>query len=250
MTATVLLTALPITLAADAQAHLTAFVTHKLVPEPPDGEPERSWTLADFPAVADWVDTLAASTLTLSTSMDPDHAIPLHVVSNPAPDPAAWAACLPSTVPVGGFPSPTYSEEDWRTLPASRLSDHAIDLHLAAATAAPTKCPGVQGNPIAEAALDAIGQLEQSPTLRRLRGLLEQRAGRATAVLQQRTADALTTIGPLIESVSRAELSTGPALPNTSPKPTTSRRPSRYSSTTPAGRPCSPARSTTRRRGS
>jgi hypothetical protein len=213
VTATVLLTALPVSLAADAPVHLTAFVTHKLVPEPPPEDPQRPFTLAEFPAVADWVATLTGSTLTLTTSVDPARAIPLRVVSDPAADQAAWAACLPATVPVAGFPTPSYSREDWRSLPASRLSDHAIDLHLAAATAAPTRRPGVQGDPVAEAALDTIAQLDRGTALQRLRATQEQRAGRAAAVLRQRTADAVTTIGPLVDFIDREHLQTGPPLP-------------------------------------
>ena len=53
MDTTVMITALPITLAGDTGRHLTAFVTHKLVPDaPPPDEPDRVATLADFPAVA------------------------------------------------------------------------------------------------------------------------------------------------------------------------------------------------------
>lgn len=220
MTATVLLTALPIALAADAKAHLTAFVTHKLVPEPPAEDPDHVATLADFPAVADWVATLAASTLTLTTSVDPGRQIPLRVVSDPAPDSTAWAACLPPTVPVAGFPTPSYSQDEWRSLPASRLSDHAVDLHLSAATAAPTKRPAVQGNPVSEAALDAIAQLDQGTALRRLRAWQEERTRRDATILRKRTADAVTTVGPLTESVSREELQTGPKLPPYQSEPT------------------------------
>jgi len=214
MDTTVMITALPITLAGDTGRHLTAFVTHKLVPDaPPPDEPDRVATLADFPAVADWVTTLAGCTLTLATSQDPDREIPLRVVSDPVPDAAAWTACLPATVPVAGFPVPSYVQQEWRSLPASRLSDHAIDLHLAAATASPTRRPGVQGNPVAEAALDTIAQVHLSPALRGLRATQDERAGRDAAILQRRTADAVTTIGPLTEGLSRVERLTGPPLP-------------------------------------
>jgi hypothetical protein len=208
MATTVLITALPITLAAGAQAHLSAFVTHKLVAEPPAGDAP---TLADFPAVADWVTTLAASTLTLTTSLDPVRAIPLSVVS--APSAGAWTACLPSATPVQAFPTPTYTDEDWRSLPASRLSDHAIDVHLAAATAAPTTRSGVHSDPVAESVFGAIAQLGAGPTLQRLRDARESKAGRDAEILRRRTAAATTTIGPLTDALSRDELRTGPRLP-------------------------------------
>jgi hypothetical protein len=200
MTATVMLTALPITLAADATAHLTAFVTHKLEPDPSDPD---NPTLADFPAVADWVDTLDGCTLTLTSSVDPNKAIPLIVVTDPAPTANAWTACLPPTVPVAGFPKPTYSQADWRTLPASRLSDHAVDLHLAAASAAPTRPPAVQGNTVAMTALQTTLEVSPSHALRALLDERDQRAGRDAAVLARRSGDATTTIGPLSETVAQ-----------------------------------------------
>ena len=141
MPTTVLATALPHSLADDAPFQLTVFVTHKLI----DGPAEA--TLADFPAAADWVTTLAGCTLTLTTSLDPNAPLPLRMVS--APDAAAWAAVLPPTIPVGAFPTPKLSDETWRTNPASRMSDHAVDLHLAAITAAPTRRPGLAGDPVA-----------------------------------------------------------------------------------------------------
>jgi hypothetical protein len=208
MTTTVLITALPISLAAGEQPHLSAFVTHKLIADAAMGDAP---TLADFPAAADWVATLAASTLTLTTSVDPDHAIPLTVVSVPAA--TAWAACLPPTTPVKAFPTPTYTDQEWRSLPASRLSDHAIDVHLAVATAAPTARPGVLGDPLAESVLGAIDQLEAGPTIRRLRNAQRTKAERDSLILRRRNEDATATIGPLTDALSREELRTGPNLP-------------------------------------
>jgi hypothetical protein len=138
MPTTVLATALPRSLADDAPVHLTVFLTHKLV----DGT-----VLSDFPAAVDWPTTLAGCTFSLTTSLDPAGAVPLRVVS--VADAASWAAVLPPTTPVAGFPSPTPSSQQWRTLPASRMSDHAVDLHLAAITAAPARRPRLDGDPVA-----------------------------------------------------------------------------------------------------
>ena len=191
MPTTVLATALPHSLADDAPFQLTVFVTHKLV-----GGPE-SAALSHFPAAADWVATLAGCTLTLATSLDPNAALPLRVVSKP--DAASWVAVLPPTIPVAAFPTPVLSDETWRTNPASRMSDHAVDLHLAAITSAPALRPGLAGDPIAGGLLETLANLDQGGPLRRLLQDAPDRARRALQVPGQRLKDALTTIGPLTE---------------------------------------------------
>src|SRR6478609_88140 len=186
MPTTVLATALPHSLADDAPFHLTVFLTHKLV---------GGALLSDFPAAADWVGTLAGCTFTLTTSLDPGAALPLRVVSNAGA--ASWSAVLPPGTVVEGFPAPTLSEQTWRTNPASRMSDHAIDLHLAAIAAAPTRRPGLAGDPVAGGLLETLAGLDQDGALRRLLGDEASRARRALLVPGQRLRDALTTIGPL-----------------------------------------------------
>ncbi|HEY0519144.1 MAG TPA: hypothetical protein VGC84_06590 [Ilumatobacteraceae bacterium] len=191
MTTTILATGLPHSLADDAPFQLTVFITHKLIDGPADA------TLADFPAAADWVNTLAGCTLTLSTSLDPNATLALRVVSNP--DAASWVAVLPPTIPVDPFPTPTLSGETWRTNPASRMSDHAVDLHVAAMTAAPLRRPGLAGDPVAGALLDTFANLDQGGPLRRLLDDAPSRARRALQLPAQRLRDALTTIGPLTQ---------------------------------------------------
>ncbi len=191
MPTTVLATALPHSLADDAPFQLTVFLTPKLVDGPDNA------VLSDFPAAADWVTTLVGCTLTLATSLDPVAALPLRVVSNP--DAASWVAVLPPTIPVDAFPTPTLSDETWRTNPASRMSDHAVDLHLAAITAAPALRPGLAGDPIASGLLETLANLDQGGPLRRLLQDAPGRARRALQVPGQRLRDALTTIGPLTE---------------------------------------------------
>lgn len=131
MTTTIQATALPHSLADDATFQLTVFITHKLVGDQP--------TLAGYPAAAGWVDTLGGCSLGLVTSNDPDAVLPLRVVS--APDSAAWGAVLPPGTPVAPFPTPSLSGETWRSCPASRMSDHAVDLQLAAIASSPTAAP-------------------------------------------------------------------------------------------------------------
>lgn len=136
-TTRVMATALPYFLGDDASHHVTAFVTLKLDPGADDG------LLSDFPAAAGWVDTLAGGSWELLTDAS---AVPLPLTVVPDPDApadaAAWAATLPPTTPVAGFPAPKVSEATWNSYPANRLSDRAVDLHLATVAAAPTTPPG------------------------------------------------------------------------------------------------------------
>ena len=186
MPTTVLATALPHSLADDAPFQLTVFLTHKLV----DGA-----LLSDFPAAADWPTTLAGCTFALETSLGTS--LPLRVVS--VADAASWAAVLPPGTVVDGFPTPVLSDKTWRTNPASRMSDHAVDLHLAAITAAPLARPALAGDPVAGGLLRTLANLDQGGPLWRLLGDEAGRARRHLQVTGRRLRDALTTIGPLTE---------------------------------------------------
>ena len=191
MPTTIMATALPYSLADDAPFHLTVFISHKLV-----GGIEGA-VLSDFPAAADWVTTLSGCTLTLMTSLDPGVGIPLRVVSDP--DTAAWGSVLPPTVRVDAFPAPSLSGTVWHTNPASRISDQAVDLHLAAIAAAPALRPGVALDPVAGGLLERLADLDPDGPLRRLLDDAEGRALRRFQVPGQRLKEALTTIGPLTE---------------------------------------------------
>ena len=187
-TTRVMATALPYSLADDAPRHLTAFVTLKLDPGAADGE------LSDFPAAADWVGTLQAGSWELVTDATAAP-LPLTVVPDPdAPaDAGAWAATLPPTTPVAGFPAPKVSDATWNSYPANRLSDRAVDLHMATVAAAPTTPPGVLANPAVSGVLDRMSQV--SDTVPLLRRMAEERAGRAEAILRRRTAEAAVNTG-------------------------------------------------------
>lgn len=189
MPTTVLATALPYSLADDAPFHLTVFITHKLT--------SGGALLSGYPAAVDWVGTLSACTLTLATSLDPGTALPLRVVSTA--DGASWAAVLPPGTPVAPFPTPALSGETWRTNPASRMSDHAVDLHLAAITAAPAVKPGLATDPVAGGLLETLANLDERGALRRLLREAPARARRALQVPAQRLRDALATLGPLTD---------------------------------------------------
>ena len=187
-TTRVMTTALPHSLAADADHHLAAFVTHKLTPDAAGAQ------LAQFPAAADWPATLAAGTWELVTDAVADP-IPLSVVPGPtgAPDPVTWAAVFPGTTPVAGFPAPAVSAAPWSSFPAHRLSDHAVDLHIASLSAAPTNRPGVLANPALTGIYDRMAQA--SDALQVIRRLAQERATRADRLLQRRAAEARVSLG-------------------------------------------------------
>lgn len=187
-TTRVMTTALPYSLAADSARHLTAFVTHKLVPEAEGAQ------LSDFPAAADWVRTIQAGTWELLTDAVPEP-LPLTVVPDPdAPaDAASWSAVFPGTTPVAGFPAPVVSTADWSSYPANQMSDHAVALHLATLTAAPTTKPGVLTNPALSGVYDRLTRVSDSLLL--VRQLAEERAKRADGIVQRRAAEALASLG-------------------------------------------------------
>ncbi|MEO8221434.1 MAG: hypothetical protein ABI563_11685, partial [Specibacter sp.] len=189
MPTTVLATALPYSLADGAPFHLTVFITHKLVGS--------GVQLVDYPAAADWVGTLSGCTLGLLTSLNPAAALPLRAVS--VADAGSWAAVLPPGTAVAPFPTPAPSGAPWVSNPASRMSDHAIDLHLAAITAAPLGRPGLAGNPVAGGLLRTLANMDQGGPLWRLLDGEAGRARRALMIPGRRLREALATLGPLTE---------------------------------------------------
>ena len=182
MPTTVMATALPYSLAKDAPFQVSVFFTHKLTG---DGA-----TLADYPSALNWVDVLAAARLTLTIG---GTSAALQVVS--APDSSAWRSLLPGSVPVAPFPAPQLAASTIRSNPASRMSEHAIDVTLAAINASPGLRPRVWGTPLAEAVITTIAGLDPNGPVT---GLLHRARRRGDqALLARRVADALATIGPL-----------------------------------------------------
>ncbi len=183
-TTQVLTTALPRSRAADAEVHLTAFVTHKLVPDAPGA------TLADFPAALSWVEVLQAGAFELLGS----HLaapVPLDVV--PGAEPAAWHAVFGKAVPVDGFPAPVVSTATWSSYPAHRVGDGAVDLHLMSLTASPTARPGVQSSPVLAGLFQTF--TGTSSAVRELLAIAEGRTHRAADLLARRTREAQASLG-------------------------------------------------------
>ena len=184
-TSHVLVTALPFTRATDAPWHLTAFVTHKLDPGASAG------TLADFPAALDWVGTLAGGSFVLVAPHLPGP-VPLEVV--PGADAPSWHAVFGPQVPVAVFPTPSLSGAPWRSFPAHRVGDGAVDLHLATLTAAPTVRPAVASSPVMGGLLR---RLEPFRAVGTLLEIAESRTHRADDLLARRTLEAQATLGLL-----------------------------------------------------
>ena len=185
MTTTVLATALPHSLADDAPFQLTVFVTHKLVDGPPDATPASPTSRPPRTGST----TLAGCTLTLTTSLGADHALPLRVVSAP-PTPPRGPRCCRRRIAVDGLPGAgAVGARRGAPTRRSRMSDHAVDLHLAAITAAPTRRPGLAGDPVAERpAADAGRPRPGRPAARGCSTDAHDRARRALQVPGRRLA--------------------------------------------------------------
>ena len=194
MSTTLQATALPYSLADDAPFQLSVFFTHKLVGTSP--------TVAGYPAAEGWVDVLGRCGLGLTVTMPAivgrrplTRTLPLRTVSRP--DAAAWRALVPGSLRVVPFPAPSgLAAAPIRTNPASRMSEHAIDLHLAMIGSSPGARPRVVGNPVAKAILNTIATLDpQGPVAELLRR--ERRGDDGELLIGRRLRDAVATLGPL-----------------------------------------------------
>ena len=137
--------------------------------------------LSDFPAAADWVGTLAGRRRSGAVARRDRRA----AAAARRPDPDARRRRRRGRRAAADDPGRrrsrrrALSDETWRTNPASRMSDHAVDLHLAAITAAPTRRPASRRRPGGRPAC-CDRTLARSPTRGPLlRRLAEERAGRA-----------------------------------------------------------------------
>lgn len=180
-----LATALPHSLAADADFHLSVFFTHRLTPE------AQGATLTDFPDAQAWVKTLQAGSLELITDTRPD-GIPVRWVSTP--EAGDWEAVFPADTPVAGFTTPDVTARPWETYPAHLMEAHALDVHLGSAIASPLVPPPVQGNPVAEGVLNELAELQ--PSVRTLQNLaVEAYPNRDRLNLARKLAEAEATLG-------------------------------------------------------
>ncbi|OBF32986.1 hypothetical protein A5724_20370 [Mycobacterium sp. ACS1612] len=152
-TTRVMTTVLPFSVDANDPFHVSLYFSHRL---------EGGGTLADYPAMVNWVKVLREATFRLHTdsSLSEIDCTPL---LDPDPDPSivppvesAWITAFPPTTQIRDFPKPTVTQNSWRSFPANRMRDHALDAHYASACSCPVNRPSVAGNPLAEATLDVF----------------------------------------------------------------------------------------------
>jgi len=196
MTTTRLLaTALPYSLAEDAPFHCSVFFTHRLTPD--TGADSARPTLALFPDTAGWVKTLLTGSLVLVTDTAPD-GIPVKVVSTP--DQGDWGAVFPPTTPVIGFATPTVTDQPWKTYPAHAIEGDALATTIGSTVVSPLTPPSVLNNPVADAFLGNLSELQESvATIRNL--LVEEYAVRDQRNLDRKVAEALATLGTRAQTV-------------------------------------------------
>ncbi|MFC3965581.1 hypothetical protein [Nocardia jiangsuensis] len=145
-TAALLVTALPHSVDPAAGFHVSLFFTHRLTP----GE---TGTLADVPALTNWVAALRGARIVLRTDAGP-------VACTPILDPldeAAWATAFPPQTPVAAFPAPVTTDTPWKSYPAHRLPEHALGAHYVSAYSSPVTRPSVAGSRLARAILGVLG---------------------------------------------------------------------------------------------
>lgn len=176
-TETFVTTALPRSARAEAEAHVTVFVTPKLVP---DGESARLDAFALFPRWAARV--LEGATIALSD----DHGALAAEVATPAsvaPEPEVWDGVFPPDTPVRGNPVPRLDRNRWRGFNARAVHDIGKLVHLATVLAAPTEPPAPSVHPLAEEAQELA---RRWPVQRRDdRDRLEFDEARLTAALDE-----------------------------------------------------------------
>jgi hypothetical protein len=148
-TTRVMTTVLPYSVASTDPFHVSVYFTHRL---------EGGGTLADYPVVQNWVKALRQATFHLYCDSQEIHCTPL---LNPDPNPrivppveAAWMTAFPPTTAVRDFPKPVVTTTPWRSYPANRMRDHAVDAHYVSACSYPVGRPPVAASPLAAAVLD------------------------------------------------------------------------------------------------
>ncbi|USQ80189.1 hypothetical protein NF556_00560 [Ornithinimicrobium faecis] len=188
-TTTVLATALPYSLAADAPFHCSVFFTHRLTP---DTSPESARpTLALFPDTVTWVKTLLGAELVLVADTAPD-GIPVKIVSSP--DQGDWDAVFPPSTPVVGFATPQVTDQKWKTYPAHAIESDSLATTIGSTVVSPLSPPTVQNNPVVDGFLNSFSEHQESVAV--IRNLLvEAYAVRDQRNLARKVAEATATLG-------------------------------------------------------
>ncbi|QIZ99228.1 hypothetical protein [Leifsonia sp. PS1209] len=146
-TETFMTTVLPRSTRPDADAHVSVFVSPKLVP---DAATARLDTFALFPHWAAQV--LDGLTIELA---DDAGAIDCTVATTAAlaPDAGVWDTIFPPDTPVRGNPVPRLDQNRWRGFSARSVHDIGKLVHLATVLSDPTSPPAPSAHPLAQQAL-------------------------------------------------------------------------------------------------
>jgi hypothetical protein len=143
--------ALPHSVAAGADFHVSLFVSPQLVP---DGDGARLRRFRHFPH---WADVLASAAIELT---DQDGPIPVQPLLGPL-KPGFWDAVFPPETPVRVTGKVEFDDRRWRTFRAGEIHDDAKVLHLAAMYTDPVSPPLPTAHPLARllGGLDVGGRL-------------------------------------------------------------------------------------------
>lgn len=184
-------TVLPFSVGATAPFHVSLFFAHRL---------EGGGTLSDYQPMVNWVNTLTQHATSFSlrtdTSADP---IPCTLQLQDA-SADAWKAAFPGGTKVRDYPTPTVSTDGWKSFPANRMPDHAIDAHHLAVCGCPVSRPSVTSSPLARQVLEVFSTVQGLTDL--IADLQSYDADRITYLLglndarDQASRDALTPARP------------------------------------------------------
>ena len=146
-TETFMTTVLPRSTRQDADAHVSVFISPKLVP---DAASARLDTFTLFPHWAALV--LDGATIELA---DDNGALASTVATAAelAPDATVWDTIFPPDTPVSGNPVPRLDQNRWRGFSARSVHDIGKLVHLATVLSDPTSPPAPSAHPLAEQAL-------------------------------------------------------------------------------------------------
>ncbi len=131
--------ALPHSVAAGAEYHVSLFVSPRLTPNGAEGK------LKTFKHFPHWAQILGShATIELFDQLGP-------IVVKPRLDdldPKLWDAIFPANTPVRGPQNVDFSDRHWRTFRAGEVHDAAKVLHLAAIFSDPTSPPAPSVHPL------------------------------------------------------------------------------------------------------
>jgi hypothetical protein len=201
-------TVLPYSVDPAAPFHLSLYFSHQL---------DTSGNLSDYPAMVNWVATLQNATFSLKTdsSASPIACKPqLEVASQ-----KNWQTAFPDYTVVRVPTPPKVTDTAWRTYPANRIPDHAIDAHQVSLCASPASRPTVTGSPLATAVLQEFQHAggEVPGLIRRLQDYPQTRSDYLDQVATARQEAAAAAVTPAERAPGQS--TGGPKLQKLQPHP-------------------------------